>query len=111
MNLVVFLLCFILLGMSFACFDYLLKFQFTNHKNLWIEDGKPTFIWGRPSKTFDISLSSQIAGHAHSLTLVFSNPDWVKENIKLRRIALAYRTGIILFWVIFLIQITRIFNV
>lgn len=110
MDLFIFPIGFVCLGLSFFCFDYLLKIQFKNHSELWVEDGEPTFIWGRPKGFFDLSFSSQIAGFAKSLSLFFGNPDWISQSKRLKRVAFIYRTGVIVFWIIWLIQMTRIFN-
>jgi hypothetical protein len=107
---IVFIAGFVCLITSFFCFDYLLKYQFDNYNELWIEDGKPIFFGGRPKSFFYYSFSSQIAGWACLLSLVFGNSDWIKESKCLRRIALIYRIGIISFWILWFFQIILIFN-
>jgi hypothetical protein len=110
MSSITFIIGLISIGVSVVCFDYLRRFQFKHHRDLWIEDDEPTFLWGRPKGFFDYSFSSQIAGAAHSLRLVFGNPDWIKENKQLKRVAFIYRIGTILFWIMWLVHLTIIFN-
>lgn len=110
MNSVVFFIASAFLITSFFCFDYLLKYQYLNHKQKWIEDGEPTFIWGRPKDFFDYSFSSYVAGISASLSLVFANPDWIKTNPKLRKIALIYRLGVVIFWIFWMFQVVTVFN-
>ena len=110
MGIIILFVSFISVGTSFFCLDYLLKYQFQNHKELWIEDGEPTFFGGRPKGLNDMTFSSQISGWACSLALVFSNPSWIKVDKRLRKIALVYRIGVILFWIIWLFQVTIMFK-
>jgi hypothetical protein len=80
---------------AFACFDYLVRWEYQHHRDHWDADGKPDgFFWRAPECKF---WSSDIAKKRLSFRWLFRTPPWAREATVCRRCLFGLRT-LVLLW-------------
>jgi hypothetical protein len=82
-SVIIFIVCALA---SFVIFDLVVRTQFENYRDSWNKDGKPHGFLFRPAGSSWISMQAQY------LLLIFRNPEWMVNDLKLKRISTVFRT-------------------
>ena len=97
-SILVFLLVPILIW-AFRTFDNLMKHEYEQFHNQWIEDGKPSGIYWRPRECHP-SFQGVMATQRSMIKILFRKPDWAASSVYASRLIRRYRI-LVLIWNIY----------
>ena len=85
------------------CVDYLIRFQYKNHRTAWEKDGCPAGIFGFPKFSFYKYIpipkfSTGIISTIHQKKMLFSTPTWIAQNSSAKRALSLFRIFTLLFY-------------
>ena len=79
---IIFICLMVILVLAFLDFDRLIKIEYKNYKEEWIDDRKPCgFFWRTSECTW---FSSTFAMQGLSMKWLFSTPKWVINDVQAR---------------------------
>jgi hypothetical protein len=87
----IFLLLIPVVFAAFIVFDLLVSLEYSSHRKSWEADGKPRGYFWSPSEIGYFNFSSGIATQRCSLVWLFSTPEWMRQDVKAKRLIFLMR--------------------
>ena len=93
--MILFIPSIIMLFTAFRTWDELVKFEYENHREVWVTDGKPRgMFWSAPDAGF---LQGDFARNFMMFRLVFKTPAWAGQSPTSLKLLKRYRFSVI-YW-------------